>query len=461
MRSSTTPTRSPALRGRGFLIADTENDRDPPRAAVGAASCASRERARAATAATAAARPARELDQPFDVSPLRDGGFLIADAGNDVDPQGLAGSGRITTVAGTAGRASGATAAGERAQLDEPHSVAALPDGGFLIADTHNHRIRWCRTGGSRPSPDRRGRLRRRRRPRHRARFDEPKAVEPTRGGGFLVADSGNDGVRMVSVVGPRPLAVTLRRAARRGAAHRRASATAGTRSPPWTEATPAGLPRHGPRTRAARAEPARRRAGGHRELAARTGRDAVVLPPTVEPGRYRARLTARTVTGSTRGRVHGARSRAAGCAVPPPPGVTPTGRAGRARPGRRRSRAHRRRRDLYRRHRRLVRLDPERRARRRLAPAVGPPFRADPAHPGPSPWLPVTAYPPPARAARRRAARRGAGRGRAVPTAQPDPRRRALLFMVGGLLLALIVVAVVLIVARPKQKLVPAVVDT
>jgi serine/threonine-protein kinase len=48
------------------------------------------------------------------------------------------------------------------------------------------------------------------------------------------------------------------------------------------------------------------------------------------------------------------------------------------------------------------------------------------------------------------------------APGVKPrDPRRRALLAMVGGLLVALIIVAVVLIVARPKEKLVPAVVDS
>ena len=65
-----------------------------------------------------------------------------------------------------------------------------MPDGGFLIADTRNNRIRLVRHGrittvagtgeagyggdGGRATD---------------ARFDEPKAVESTGGGGFLVAD--------------------------------------------------------------------------------------------------------------------------------------------------------------------------------------------------------------------------------------------------------------------------------
>jgi eukaryotic-like serine/threonine-protein kinase len=57
-------------------------------------------------------------------------------------------------------------------------------------------------------------------------------------------------------------------------------------------------------------------------------------------------------------------------------------------------------------------------------------------------------------------AADAGGPGGPGAPGTRPrDPRKRALLFLVGGLLVALIIVAVVLIVAKPKQKLVPAVV--
>ena len=66
--------------------------------------------------------------------------------------------GLITTVAGTgvngfSGDAGRATAA----ELDNPHNVAVLPDGGFLIADTFNNRVR-------RVLPDRHDHDRRRRR---------------------------------------------------------------------------------------------------------------------------------------------------------------------------------------------------------------------------------------------------------------------------------------------------------
>jgi hypothetical protein len=121
-------------------------------------------------------------------------------------------SGRIATVAGD-GRAGYGGDGGppRRAELNKPHSVAALSAGGFLIADTENHRIRMVRrgriatlAGTGRPGYGGDGG------PTTKAQFDEPKAVEPTAGGGFLVADAGNQRVRMVSMVGPRAGSVPL-----------------------------------------------------------------------------------------------------------------------------------------------------------------------------------------------------------------------------------------------------------
>lgn len=76
------------------------------------------------------------------IAAMPDGGFLIADSGNNrvrrVAPDGL-----ISTVAGTgqqgfAGDGGPATSA----QLDDPTSVAAMANGGYLIADMRNGRIR-------------------------------------------------------------------------------------------------------------------------------------------------------------------------------------------------------------------------------------------------------------------------------------------------------------------------------
>ncbi|HEY2947303.1 MAG TPA: hypothetical protein VGJ53_02705, partial [Micromonosporaceae bacterium] len=80
--------------------------------------------------ATAAA-----LQAPIGVTVMPDGGFLIADAAaarvRRVSPTGI-----ITTVAGTGTRGiSGDGGPATAAQIYDPQGVAAMPDGGFLIAD--------------------------------------------------------------------------------------------------------------------------------------------------------------------------------------------------------------------------------------------------------------------------------------------------------------------------------------
>ncbi len=85
---------------------------------------------------------APQLNTPTGVAATADGGYLIADAFNHrirrVSPAGV-----ITTVAGTTNGLSGDTGPASAAQLDNPRGVAATADGGFLIADENNHRIRY------------------------------------------------------------------------------------------------------------------------------------------------------------------------------------------------------------------------------------------------------------------------------------------------------------------------------
>jgi hypothetical protein len=99
---------------------------------------------------------AAQLSVPVDVESTPDGGYLITDQINyrirRVSPTGT-----ITTVAGTG--TSGFTGDGgpaTSAQISVPNGIAVLPDGGFLIADSNNHRVRRVTAGGrSRPSPAR------------------------------------------------------------------------------------------------------------------------------------------------------------------------------------------------------------------------------------------------------------------------------------------------------------------
>jgi hypothetical protein len=76
-----------------------------------------------------------------DIEPTADGGYLIADSENDrirkVDANGV-----ITTVAGTTQGFSGDGGLAVSAQLNFPIGVAELPDGSFLIGDNDNNRVR-------------------------------------------------------------------------------------------------------------------------------------------------------------------------------------------------------------------------------------------------------------------------------------------------------------------------------
>jgi uncharacterized repeat protein (TIGR01451 family) len=85
---------------------------------------------------------AASLSSPYGVAVAPDGGVLIADTGNSrirrVGPDGI-----ITTIAGTGTAGfSGDGGRAAAANLSSPYGVAVAPDGSVLIADTGNSRIR-------------------------------------------------------------------------------------------------------------------------------------------------------------------------------------------------------------------------------------------------------------------------------------------------------------------------------
>jgi hypothetical protein len=152
------------------------------------------------------------LDVPFSVSPLPDGGFLVAErAGNRIRRVGA--DGTITTVAGTgAAGFSGDGGSATAATLNQPHAVLALPDGGFLIADASNQRVRRVSpsgtittvagTGVAGFSGDG---------PASQAELNYPKALAllPNHRG-FVVADSLNHRIRVVAIDLRAPLALEI-----------------------------------------------------------------------------------------------------------------------------------------------------------------------------------------------------------------------------------------------------------
>jgi hypothetical protein len=96
-----------------------------------------------------------------------DGGFLIADFQTarvrQVSPAGI-----ITTVAGSTRGDSGDGGLATAARLDSPADVEVTPDGGFLLADFFEARVRRVSPAGENHNHrrQRQDRIRRRRRPR-------------------------------------------------------------------------------------------------------------------------------------------------------------------------------------------------------------------------------------------------------------------------------------------------------
>ena len=125
----------------GFLIADSDNSRVRAVSAGKITTVAGN----GTTGYSGDGGPATNarLTFPKGIAALRGGGFLIADTQNDAIRK-VSAAGKISTVAGRGPLSSQrpnrpATAA----RLNMPNAVAPLSGGAFLIADTAAHRIRW------------------------------------------------------------------------------------------------------------------------------------------------------------------------------------------------------------------------------------------------------------------------------------------------------------------------------
>ncbi len=189
-----------ALPDGGFLIPDTDNNRVRRVFPDGTIKTVAGTGTPGFSGDGASALAA-EFRSPFGVAPIADGGFLVVDAGNSRIRR-VSRDGTIATVAGTGVNGfSGDDGRATSAEIDQPHNVAVLPDGGFMIADTFNNRVRrvWpdgtittvAGDGAAGFSGDGGDPL--------AARLNLPKAlaVRPDRSG-FLVADSQNNRVRLV-----------------------------------------------------------------------------------------------------------------------------------------------------------------------------------------------------------------------------------------------------------------------
>lgn len=193
----------------GFLIPDTNNNRVRHVSAAGVIRTVAGTGSAGFSGDGGAATEA-QLDHPFAVAPTGDGGFLIADIENERIRK-VSAAGVITTVAGNGVSGFGGDGGpATSASLHDPHNVVALADGGFLIADTSNERVRRVDPGGvittvigdgTRGSSGDGG-------PAGSARLGAPKAISVTRAGDLLIADEQNNRIRFVgTIVGPTNLA--------------------------------------------------------------------------------------------------------------------------------------------------------------------------------------------------------------------------------------------------------------
>ncbi len=146
-----------------------------------------------------------QLSNPRGVTPTAAGGYLIADAGNNrirnVDSSGV-----ITTVGGGAAGFSGDGGFATRAQISGPSDVVELTNGGFVVADTANNRIRrvtplgaiFTVAGGAAGLAGDGG-------PSSAGLLNTPDALQFAPGGGLLVGDTANHRIRRLGDVGQVP----------------------------------------------------------------------------------------------------------------------------------------------------------------------------------------------------------------------------------------------------------------
>ncbi|HEX6657591.1 MAG TPA: hypothetical protein VF065_05890, partial [Ilumatobacter sp.] len=194
-----------ALADGGFLFPDTNNHRVRKVSAVGVITTVAGTGVQGFTGDGGLATAA-QLSAPFAVAPTADGGFLIIDVGNQrirrVAPDGTISTVAGTGVAGYSGDGGPATAA----QLNSPHNLVALADGGFLVADSTNERVRHVAPDGTistligdgvRGYSGDGG-------PAAAARISVPKGVGVTASGDVLIAEEQNNRIRFIgSIVAP------------------------------------------------------------------------------------------------------------------------------------------------------------------------------------------------------------------------------------------------------------------
>lgn len=196
------PTGVAATPDGGFLIADTSNHRIRKVSPTGGITTVAGTGTQGFSGDNGPATAA-ELNFPLTIAPTPDGGFLFADGGN-FRIRKVSAAGTITTVAGTTAGSTDDDIPATEAQLQGPTGVALTADGGFLIADVNDHRVRKVSAAGiiTTVAGDGTAGLGGDNGPATAAQLDKPAAVAATADGGFLIADFNNHRIRKVDAGG-------------------------------------------------------------------------------------------------------------------------------------------------------------------------------------------------------------------------------------------------------------------
>jgi hypothetical protein len=151
-----------------------------------------------------------ELSYPIGVVELPDGSLLIADEGNNVIRR-VAPDGTISTVAGVHGSGSfgGDGGPATMAHLNQPTGVSPMATGGFLIADRGNNRVRMVSATGVITTVAGTGTMCGQPAsacgnggPAANAQLNAPDRAVALAGGGFLITEDRGNKVRAVSASG-------------------------------------------------------------------------------------------------------------------------------------------------------------------------------------------------------------------------------------------------------------------
>jgi hypothetical protein len=198
-----TPGGVTALPGGGYLITDTQNHRVRRVAPDGTIATVAGSSSSPGLGGDGGPATAARLNAPTDTTVLPDGGFLIADTGNArvrrVGPDGV-----ISTIVGTSPGFSGDGGPATAAQLSSPRDLTLDSAGRLVVADAGNHRLRRVEANGiittvagtGAPALAGDGE------PARDARLSAPGSVVPLSNGGLLLTDSGNARVRRVTPLG-------------------------------------------------------------------------------------------------------------------------------------------------------------------------------------------------------------------------------------------------------------------